>query len=63
MSVIDRVESAKHTIVGSPIGRAVAKATSREIIGPKRKHVDCKFCFFALGHRGLHLQGISQVAT
>eukprot|EP00794_Sanderia_malayensis_P000164 gene164-776_t len=40
MSVIDRVESAKHTIVGSPIGKAVAKATSREIIGPKKKHVD-----------------------
>jgi len=40
MSVIDRVESAKHIIQGSPIGRAVAKATSREIIGPKRKHVE-----------------------
>ena len=42
MSVIDRVESAKHILAGSPIGRAIAKATSREIIGPKKKHVDCK---------------------
>ena len=42
MSVFDRVESAKHTIAGSPIGKAVAKATSREVIGPKKKHVDCE---------------------
>lgn len=42
MNVIDRVESAKHTITGSGIGKAVSKATSHEIIGPKRKHVDCK---------------------
>lgn len=42
MNVIDRVESAKHTLTGSGIGKAVSKATSHEIIGPKRKHVDCK---------------------
>lgn len=40
MNVIDRVESAKHTLTGSGIGKAVSKATSHEIIGPKRKHVD-----------------------
>ena len=45
MNVIDRVESAKHTLTGSGIGKAVSKATSHEIIGPKRKHVDCKYDF------------------
>ncbi|XP_047128069.1 phosphatidylinositol-binding clathrin assembly protein LAP isoform X1 [Hydra vulgaris] len=40
MNVIDRVESAKHTLTGSGISKAVAKATSHEIIGPKKKHVD-----------------------
>ena len=45
MNVIDRVESAKHTLTGSGIGKAVSKATSHEIIGPKRKHVDCKLKF------------------
>lgn len=45
MNVIDRVESAKHALTGSGIGRAVSKATSHEIIGPKRKHVECEFQF------------------
>ena len=46
LNVIDRVESAKHTLTGSGIGKAVTKATSREVIGPKKKHVDCE-CLFA----------------
>ena len=45
MNVIDKVESAKHALTGSGIGRAVSKATSHEIIGPKRKHVDCELNF------------------
>lgn len=40
MNVKDRVVSAKHTLTGSGLGKAVAKATSHEVIGPKRKHVD-----------------------
>ena len=43
MNVKDRVVSAKHTLTGSGLGKAVAKATSHEVIGPKRKHVDCEY--------------------
>ncbi|XP_057306878.1 phosphatidylinositol-binding clathrin assembly protein LAP-like [Hydractinia symbiolongicarpus] len=39
MNVKDRVESAKHTITGSNLGKAVSKATSHEVIGPKKKHI------------------------
>ena len=27
---------------GSKVATAVSKATSREIMGPKKKHVDCE---------------------
>ena len=40
MDVKDRITSAKHTLTGSGLGKAISKATSHEIIGPKRKHVD-----------------------
>jgi len=40
MNVIDRVESAKHTLTGSGLSKAISKATSHEVIGPKKKHVE-----------------------
>lgn len=40
MNVIDRVESARHTLTGSGLSKAISKATSHEVIGPKKKHVD-----------------------
>ena len=42
-SIVDRLNAAKHTVAGSALGRAVVKATTEEIMGPKRKHLDCKF--------------------
>ena len=42
-SIVDRLNAAKHTVAGSALGRAVVKATTEEIIGPKRKHLDCNF--------------------
>lgn len=41
-SIVDRLNAAKHTVAGSALGRAVVKATTEEIMGPKRKHLDCK---------------------
>lgn len=41
----DRLVAAKHTIYGQNVERAVCKATTEEIIGPKKKHLDCKFLF------------------
>ena len=46
-SIVDRLNAAKHTVAGSALGRGVVKATTEEIMPPKRKHLDCKlFCFF-----------------
>jgi hypothetical protein len=39
-SIVDRLNAAKHTVAGSALGRAVVKATTDEIMGPKRKHLD-----------------------
>lgn len=50
MNVKDRVESAKHTLTGSGLGKAISKATSHEVIGPKRKHVDCEYLLLACNH-------------
>lgn len=36
----DRLVAAKHTIYGQNVERAVCKATTEEIIGPKKKHLD-----------------------
>jgi hypothetical protein len=49
-SIVDRLNAAKHTVAGSALGRAVVKATTEEVMGPKRKHLDCMiifcYCFF-----------------
>ena len=38
--VIDKIEAAKNTLTGDNLNKAVCKASSHEIIAPKRKHVD-----------------------
>lgn len=42
-SVMDRVTAAKHTIAGQGLAKTVCKATTEEVMGPKRKHLDCKY--------------------
>ncbi|XP_052808224.1 phosphatidylinositol-binding clathrin assembly protein LAP-like isoform X8 [Mya arenaria] len=39
-SVMDRVTAAKHTIAGQGLAKTVCKATTEELMGPKRKHLD-----------------------
>jgi len=41
-SLADRMMAAKHTITGQDLAKAVFKATTDEVMGPKRKHLDCK---------------------
>lgn len=41
-SVIDRLNAAKHSISGQGLAKAVCKSSTEEVIGPKRKHLDCK---------------------
>ncbi|KXJ07069.1 Phosphatidylinositol-binding clathrin assembly protein, partial [Exaiptasia diaphana] len=40
MSVVDKLDAARHSITGSNLAKIACKATSREVMGPKRKHVD-----------------------
>ena len=41
----DRLMAAKHSLAGQGLAKAVCKATTEELIGPKKKHLDCKLCF------------------
>ena len=45
-SITDRVMAAKHSIAGQGLAKAVHKSTTEEIMGPKRKHLDCWFIVF-----------------
>lgn len=36
----DRLNAARHTITGQSLARGVCKATTEELIGPKKKHLD-----------------------
>ncbi|KAL9969272.1 hypothetical protein ACROYT_G021468 [Oculina patagonica] len=40
MSVVDKLDAARHSITGSYVAKVVCKASSREVMGPKRKHLD-----------------------
>lgn len=43
-TISDRLLAARHSIAGQGLAKAVCKATTEEMIGPKKKHLDCKFC-------------------
>ena len=38
----DRILAARHSLAGQGLAKAVCKATTEELIGPKKKHLDCK---------------------
>ncbi|XP_028414769.1 phosphatidylinositol-binding clathrin assembly protein-like [Dendronephthya gigantea] len=40
MSVADKIDVARMSFSGSNVAKAVCKATTREVMGPKKKHVD-----------------------
>ena len=39
----DRLLAAKHSIAGQGLAKAICKASTEELIGPKKKHLDCEF--------------------
>uniref|UniRef100_A0A6Q2XP95 ENTH domain-containing protein n=1 Tax=Esox lucius TaxID=8010 RepID=A0A6Q2XP95_ESOLU len=39
-SITDRIAAAQHSMTGSAINKAVCKATTHEVSGPKKKHLD-----------------------
>jgi hypothetical protein len=41
-SLTDRITAAQHSVTGSAVSKTVCKATTHEIMGPKKKHLDCE---------------------
>ncbi|XP_036793622.1 phosphatidylinositol binding clathrin assembly protein a isoform X19 [Oncorhynchus mykiss] len=39
-SITDRITAAQHSVTGSAVAKTVCKATTHEIMGPKKKHLD-----------------------
>ena len=42
-SITDRITAAQHSVTGSAVSKTVCKATTHEIMGPKKKHLDCEY--------------------
>lgn len=42
-SITDRIAAAQHSMTGSAISKAVCKASTHEVSGPKKKHLDCEY--------------------
>lgn len=42
----DRLTAARHALAGQGLARIVCKATTEEVIGPKRKHLDCEYSYY-----------------
>ncbi len=53
-TLTDRIAAAQYSLTGSEVARAVCKATTHEVMAPKKKHLECKWVqlkialFFAL---------------
>lgn len=41
-SLTDRITAAQHSVTGSAVSKTVCKATTHEVMGPKKKHLDCE---------------------
>lgn len=41
-TINDRLLAARHSLAGQGLAKSVCKATTEEMIGPKKKHLDCK---------------------
>ncbi|TKS83848.1 Phosphatidylinositol-binding clathrin assembly protein [Collichthys lucidus] len=67
-SITDRITAAQHSVTGSAISKTVCKATTHEIMGPKKKHLDCEcdsadFCCKCemTARENLHLSGLKYI--
>lgn len=48
-TMTDRLLAAKHSLAGQGLAKSICKATTEELIGPKKKHLDCKYHINLLG--------------
>ena len=51
-TLTDRIAAAQYQLTGSDMARGVCKATTHEVMAPKKKHLECKcpFSFSPLLH-------------
>lgn len=42
-TINDRLLAARHSLAGQGLAKSVCKATTEEMIGPKKKHLDCEY--------------------
>lgn len=42
-TINDRLLAAKHSLAGQGLAKSVCKATTEELLGPKKKHLDCEY--------------------
>ena len=42
----DRLNAARYALAGQGLAQKVCKATTEELMGPKKKHLDCEFVPF-----------------
>lgn len=53
-TLTDRIAAAQYQLTGSDMARAVCKATTHEVMAPKKKHLECKCAHRHLHHTALH---------
>lgn len=42
-TINDRLNAVRYALVGQGLARTVCKATTEEVLGPKKKHIDCRY--------------------
>lgn len=42
-TLTDRIAAAQYQLTGSDMARAVCKATTHEVMAPKKKHLECEY--------------------
>lgn len=47
-TINDRLLAARHSLAGQGLAKSVCKATTEEMIAPKKKHLDCKYTFLCV---------------
>ena len=57
-TINDRLLAARHSIAGQGLAKAVCKATTEEMIGPKKKHLECKSIIFPFIHLSISIISI-----
>lgn len=55
-TINDRLLAARHSLAGQGLAKSVCKATTEECIGPKKKHLDCKYIHTYLLFHILYIQ-------